>query len=158
MNGGCSPPNPFGNTWSVCNMGEQGGGCETDIVCQPGLTCENVLSLLGLISIDTCSPCSIDADCNMGEICTPLVDVAQWQGSRDCITPGSLAPDSYCDLNGNGDQACASGICSVVDIMGLTEVGACGSCNVDADCVGNSQCISGEFDLNTGTLTGSYCL
>ena len=156
--GGCTPPNPFGNTGSTCNMGEPGGGCESNQVCQPGLTCENVLDILGLIQINTCGHCSGDQDCDMGQICSPLVDVQAFSGLNDCIDPGTLMQDDFCDLFGNGNQACASGICSSVDIMGLAEVGACGECITDLDCAGNQICAAGNFNINLGELTGSTCI
>ena len=55
--GGCTPPNPFDNGGSTCNMGEAGGGCESDEVCMDGLSCGTVLDLLGLITISTCGEC-----------------------------------------------------------------------------------------------------
>jgi hypothetical protein len=41
--------------------------------------------------------------------------------------------------------------------MGLAQVGACGECNTDADCMGGAMCEPGEFILDTGTLVGSTC-
>jgi hypothetical protein len=153
--GGCTPPNPFEAFGSFCNLGELGGGCESTDVCMPGLVCGNVLDLLGLIQINTCGNCESDLDCP-GQLCAPLADIGEFNGFNDCIDSGSLPQDSYCLLEGNGDQACASGVCSTIDIMGLAEIGACGECNSDADCLGGT-CVFGEFVLDTGTLTGSTC-
>lgn len=155
--GGCTPPNPFENNGSTCNMGEVGGGCETDDVCMDGLTCGNVLDLLGLIQINTCGTCSTDEDCDGGTICAPIVVVEEFSGVNECIEPMSLEQDSFCNLEGNGDQACSSGICSTIDIMGLAEVGSCGECNTDDDCMGGAVCVPGEFDLENGALSGSTC-
>ncbi|PRQ08428.1 hypothetical protein [Enhygromyxa salina] len=154
--GGCTIPNPFENNGSTCNMGEAGGGCQTDEVCQDGLTCGTVLDLLGLIKISTCGECASDADCT-DQICAPVVIVENFDGQNTCIDVGSLAQDSFCDLEGNGDEACEN-VCSTVDIMGLAEVGACGQCNEDADCDGGGTCQGGEFDINSGMLFGSTCV
>lgn len=154
--GGCTPPNPFMSNGSTCNMGEVGGGCESTDVCQDGLSCGNVLDLLGLIQINTCGECATDADCDMGLICAPVVSVMDFSGVNTCIEPNSLAQDSFCNLEGNGNDACMSGICSTIDIMGIAQIGACGECNTDADC-GAGVCVAGMFDLDTGTLMGSTC-
>lgn len=153
--GGCTPPNPFETNGSTCNMGEPGGGCESDEVCMDGLTCSTVLDIAGLIQINTCSNCQSDADCG-NQICAPVVDVQGFSGLNDCIDANTIPQDGYCDLEGNGDAACASGICSTIDIMGITEIGACGECNSDADCNGGA-CVEGVFDLNTAELAGSTC-
>jgi hypothetical protein len=152
--GGCTPPNPFMANGSTCNMGELGGGCETSDVCAEGLVCGSVLDLLGLLEINTCGNCVSDADC-VGQICAPVVSVMEFSGVNDCIDPNTLPQDSFCNLMGNGNQACQSGICSTIDIMGLAEIGACGQCNTDADCMGT--CVAGEFILEGGTLVGSTC-
>ena len=153
--GGCTPPNPFENNGSTCNMGELGGGCQSDDVCQDGLSCGNVLSLLGVVEINTCGECASDADCT-DQICAPVVVVEEFSGVNSCIDANSLPQDSFCNLEGNGNDACESGICSVVDIMGLAQIGSCGECNEDADCNGGT-CVAGEFILDTGTLVGSTC-
>ncbi len=154
--GGCTPPNPFMSNGSVCNMGEAGGGCESNEVCQDGLTCGTVLDLLGLIQISTCGECMADTDCT-DQICAPVVIVEEFNGQNTCIDPGSLPQNSFCNLMGNGNEACESGICSTIDIMGLAEVGACGQCNEDADC-GDGTCMPGEFVLDQGMLVGSTCI
>jgi hypothetical protein len=155
--GGCTPPNPFMSNGSTCNMGEAGGGCESDAVCMDGLSCGNVLDLLGLIQINTCGECATDADCDMGMICAPVVSVMDFSGVNSCIMPNSLPQDSFCNLEGNGNDACESGICSTIDIMGLAQVGSCGECNTDMDCGMGQTCTPGEFILDTGTLVGSTC-
>jgi hypothetical protein len=156
--GGCTPPNPFDANGSTCNMGEAGGGCETDAVCADGLVCGNVLNLLeGLIQINTCGNCVDDSVCTDGTICAPVVSVMDFSGVNECIEPLSLPQDSFCNLEGNGDMACASGICSTIDIMGLAEVGSCGECNTDAECMGGATCSPGQFVLDTGSLLGSVC-
>ena len=155
--GGCTPPNPFDDApVSTCNMGEAGGGCETDEVCQDGLSCGVVLDLLGLISVSTCGECASDAECMGGDICAPVVIVEQFSGENTCIEPGSLGQDEFCDLMGSGDMACEN-VCSAIDIEGLAELGACGECNTDDDCNGGT-CVAGEFVLESGQLSGSVCM
>ncbi len=154
--GGCTAPNPFESIGSVCNQGELAGGCESDAVCQPELVCQQVFNLLDLIVIQSCGECAIDADCEPGLICAPLVELPEWSGAKQCIAAASLPQDSYCDLEGNGDEACASGMCSTVDVQGLDEIGSCGECKTDADCNGGI-CTPGELILDSNTLVGSSC-
>lgn len=156
VGGGCTPFNPFGGNWSVCNMGEAGGGCESDDVCAGDLSCATVLDLLGLITINTCGSCLDDSECG-NQICAPVVEFSQFGGQMDCIEPNSLPQNAYCDLEGNGDEVCASGKCGVIDIMGLAQIGACGECHTDLDC-GMGSCMAGELILDSGTLIGSTCL
>lgn len=154
--GGCTAPNPFDSGGSLCNLGELGGGCESDEACQQGLECSTALDLLGLITINTCGSCRFDSDCPPGQLCAPQVDLPTFSGVNSCIPPGAQGQDSYCNLEGNGDAACASGICSILDIMGIAEIGACGQCVTDDDCNGGT-CSPGFMDLDIGTLHGSTC-
>jgi hypothetical protein len=153
--GGCTPPNPFENNGSTCNMGEAGGGCQSSDVCAEGLSCGNVLSLLGVVEINTCGECASDADCDGGDICAPIVVVEEFNGQNTCIVPGTLPQHSFCNIGAAGDAACMD-ICSTVDIMGLAQVGACGECKNNDDCNGGT-CTFGAFDIGNGTLTGSVC-
>ena len=155
--GGCSIHNPGENVGSTCNMGELGGGCETSEVCMEGLVCGTVLDLT-LFALDTCGECATDDDCTDSQICAPVVDVMGFQGNTACIDPGTVAQDDYCDLQGNGNEACESGFCSEVDIEGFVQVGSCGECLVDADCGANMTCQPGEFDLDAFSLIGSTCI
>lgn len=154
--GGCSPPNPFDASPPTCNMGELGGGCQSDEACAGDLSCATALDLLGLIQLSSCSACLDDSECG-DQICAPLVDISQFTGHLDCIEPQSLPQDAYCDLESNGDLACASGRCSIVDVMGLTQLGACGECDSDEDCPPGDSCVPGEFLLDSAVLFGSTC-
>jgi hypothetical protein len=157
--GGCTAPNPFDSSPSVCNMGQLGGGCESDDVCSGDLSCSNTLDLLGLIQLNTCGSCIDDSECaNQNQICAAIVDLSEFAGYRDCIDPNSLPLHSYCELDpeGFGAGACVSGICSVVDVMGLAEIGACGECIDDSHCNGG-VCVAGELVLDTAELFGSTC-
>jgi hypothetical protein len=148
---------PVRNQRFDCNQGEVGGGCESSEVCQDDATCGTVLDLLGLIQINTCGECATDDDCG-GKRCVPVVTVSTFSGSTMCLGIGSLAQDSFCDLEGDGDAACERGLCAPVDVMGLAEVGACGECKGDTDCPDSSPpCGDGTLDISTGALTGSSC-
>jgi hypothetical protein len=155
--GGCTAPNPFVNEGAHCNMGEFGAGCESDVVCMDGLQCSTALDLLGLIQINSCGDCLSDMDCTAPQICAPIVHIDEWTGINTCIDSKSLPNGSYCNLEGNGNEACESDICSAVDIMGLAQIGVCGECNSFMDCDGG-ECYLGEFMLETGELTGSFCM
>ena len=154
--GGCTPPNPVDATPPTCNLGEVGAGCQTSAVCQEGLVCADALALRGLVEITTCGECVNDADCNEGLICAPIVNLAKLSGVNTCTTPSTLAQDSYCELDGSGDAACITGVCSAADIMGIAQMGVCGECHDDADC-GAGTCNAAVFDVDTTTLIGSTC-
>ena len=154
--GGCSLQSPFENNGPTCNMGEPGGGCESTEVCQDDLVCGNVLSLGGFIEVDTCGFCE-DGGCEGDLICTPVVLVEEFSGINTCVEPGSFAQDAYCDIEGNGDAACAD-FCSPVLIEGIITIGACGECVDNDDCGADETCSPGAFDLGLGSLTGSTCV
>lgn len=155
--GGCSPPSPFKTpSVSACNDGSLGSGCRSDAACQAGLTCSPAFEIAEIfLEVLTCGACKGDADCMAGLICAPKFSVPDFNGANVCMAPGSLPQDSYCRLD-NGGQACASGICSVVEIMGVAKLGACGQCESDADCNG-AACVPGSFSVVDGTLLGSTC-
>jgi hypothetical protein len=155
--GGCNIPNPNDSApTSKCNMGELGGNCETTAACMDGLSCELVFSLLDVLVINSCSECETISDCDMGFLCAPVFSPADFAGVRACITPGSLSAGSYCELGVMGSFACETGTCAAVDVQGIAQIGACGECSTDADCMGS--CVPGEYDFETGTLTGSTCI
>ena len=153
--GGCTAPNPFASGGSTCNMGELGAGCESTEVCEADLTCGTVLDLLGLIQINTCGECDTDAECDGDLICAPVVVVQDFSGVASCIEAGTLPQDSFCNLEGNGNEACEN-LCVPIDIMNLAEIGGCGECTSDADCNGGT-CTNGSFYLDTGEIIGSTC-
>gem|GEM_PF-800959 len=163
---GCNPYNPNGDdtigpnclplSGSKCNDGGLGAGCESSGACQPGLTCEIAWQLFANVAeIRGCSECSTDGDCG-NQLCTPIVNQQIFTGHRECLPPGSLAQNKPCELSASGDQTCATGVCSIVTVMGITEVGACGECHSDADC-GGAACIPGSYNPDIGALTGSTC-
>lgn len=158
--GGCSIPNPLAMppVGSVCNMGEAGGGCETDDVCQEGLFCGTLLDVPGILTLSTCGQCLVDADCGE-QLCSPTIDVANFTGQKLCVDPMSVPNGQACDLMGTGNMACMSGICASVDIMGIAQVGVCGDCSVDADCdmAAGEVCLAADIDTMTGEVTPPTC-
>jgi hypothetical protein len=135
-------------------MGELGGGCESDAVCQDGLECGQLVEVPGIFSLSSCSECASDDACSDG-LCSPSVDIAAMTGHRECVPPASLLFGSVCDHLTSGDQACASGHCAPADLAGLIEVGVCGDCSVDTDCDEGMQCVAPQLTLS-GAI-GSYC-
>jgi hypothetical protein len=158
--GGCSIPNPLAMPpqGSVCNMGEAGGGCETDDVCQEGLFCGTLLDVPGVLTLSTCGVCLVDADCGE-QLCSPTIDVANFTGQKLCVDAGSVPNGQACDLMGTGNDACMSGLCATVDIMGIAQVGVCGDCSVDADCdvAAGEVCTPADIDTTTGEVTAPTC-
>ncbi len=157
--GGCSLPNPLAQppTGAVCNMGEPGAGCMSDEVCEGDYTCATILEIPGIFEAATCSECITDADCDGGQLCSPSYDVLNISGQRVCVDAGSVANGEGCDHLGTGDDACTSGLCAVVDIMTLLQLGVCGDCGVDADCTAPEVCLEADIDITTGVVTPPTC-
>jgi len=150
--GGCSLPNPLTSAPSTCNMGEVGGGCESDEICEEGLVCAEILNVPGILEAATCSVCDSDKLCAKGETCQPEYDVANISGQKVCAPDGSLEDGVGCDLE-TGAAACASGFCQPADIMGLLTLGVCSGCGSDDDC-GGAACNPPEIDLAKGLVAG----
>ncbi len=164
--GGCSLPNPIGNTGSVCNLGEPGAGCGTDAVCvSPGNDhCGSVLNVPGIINIKTCGACVTNSDCTPGSPnCTPNYDILEFTGINNCAANGSQPNNHGCNPQDDGmgqplgNSACASGFCGEANVMGLLQLGVCGECNSNNDCPQGQACTQPQADLETGILTGSVC-
>lgn len=158
--GGCSLPNPLAQppTGAHCNMGEPGAGCMSDEICEEGYTCESILNVPGILEASTCSECETDADCDMGMLCSPAYDILNISGQRVCVEPGSVPNGEGCDhLSGTGNMACESGLCATVDIMKLLQLGVCGDCSVDADCMEPDVCLPADIDVTTGMVTPPTC-
>jgi hypothetical protein len=156
---GCGAPNPLGMppTGSTCDDGGVGAGCETDAACQMTLTCAEIISVPGIIDINGCSECEIDADCD--ELCSPNYEASftEFEGHWECITAGSLPLGAGCNLAGSGDAACDSTFCASADIMGLLQIGVCSECEIDMDCGAGGTCEAPQVDLD-GTFTPGACL
>jgi hypothetical protein len=151
--GGCSPPNPLLQTPAQCNLGEQGGGCETDDACCGIGICSTVISVPGILSASTCGQCESDADCGGPGLCQPNLDIMNLSGLWECVAPGSLPNGASCSTNATGDGACASGICATASVMGLLDVGICSECESNADCVAGT-CTPPAVDLGAGLIPG----
>lgn len=158
--GGCSLPNPLAQppTGAHCNMGEPGAGCMSDDICQDDYTCESIIEVPGILEAATCSECELDTDCMDGMLCSPAYDILNISGQRICVEPGSVPNGEGCDhLSGSGNMQCESGLCATVDIMMLLQLGVCGDCSVDADCMMPDVCLPADIDVTTGTVTPPTC-
>jgi hypothetical protein len=152
--GGCTQPDYFSDPvlGAKCNMGELGGGCESDEVCQGSLTCEVIVDVSGIYVIRTCSECSSDADCQPGRLCSPSFALST--GAKLCVSPGSQPLGSTCDPATSGNEACASGICAATSVQGLSEIGICSECRTDPDCGAGEACEEARLDLEQGPIAG----
>lgn len=157
--GGCSLPNPLAQppVGAHCNMGEPGAGCMSDDICQDGYQCATILEVPGILEAATCSECLTDADCTDGQLCSPTYDILNISGQKMCVDPGTVENGQGCDHLGTGNDACASGLCATVDIMGLLQVGVCGDCSVDVDCTPPDVCLPADIDIATGAVTPPTC-
>lgn len=161
-NGGCTPPNPFippGNgAGSTCNLGQLGGGCETDAACNVmGSTCTTVFSPGGL-DMRTCGLCdNVNNDCLMGEVCHPAFDIPGFTGWNSCLPFQSLPTDSYCAPlpSVSGILACESNNCGEV-MTACGTIGICGECMSDAGCGPGLTCNPGQ--LGFPEPVGSTCI
>jgi len=157
--GGCSLPNPLAQppVGAHCNMGEPGAGCMSDDICQDGYVCATILEVPNILMANTCSECLDDSGCTAPQLCSPTYDVLNISGQKLCVDPGTVPNGEGCDFMGTGDEACMSGLCAMVDIMGLLQVGVCGDCEVDADCTAPDVCLPADVDLATGSVTPPTC-
>ncbi|MDC0719529.1 hypothetical protein [Nannocystis bainbridge] len=146
----------LGPSGATCAAGGYGNQCMSQDACQDGLICGPAVDLPipGIIP-DTCGECSESADCDMGKICSPELDIAAFSGAKKCVEPGSVENGALCPLGeDDADAACASGQCGEVDVMGFLKLGVCGECKTDADCM-NGACMAGS--ISQGGAMGSVC-
>ncbi|MEM6996928.1 MAG: hypothetical protein AAF721_40875, partial [Myxococcota bacterium] len=158
--GGCTIPNPLSMppTGSVCNDGSAGTGCETTDVCMDGLSCGTLVDVPGVFTLSTCGTCLEDAECGE-QLCSPSIDLATFSGQKDCVDPGTVPNGQICDHLGTGNMACESGICATVDIMAIVQVGVCGECEVDGDCMDPMMvCAPADIDLDTQMVIPPSCV
>jgi hypothetical protein len=160
--GGCTPPNPLVDPPlpATCNDGGLGEGCNTDAVCQDGLTCIEFINVPNVLEISTCGECTSDADCTDGTAteCAPQIDVANFTGQQSCVDPGSVPAGGGCDYMANGEECEMGLLCASVDIMSLLTFGLCGECQVDADCTTMGEvCLDPDVNLDTGEVTPPLC-
>lgn len=145
------------NGYFECGDGGQGQMCETDAACADGLFCAEVVNLGGLFNGNFCSECKDDSQCMNGQLCAPVIEFADLMnisGQRNCIDPNTQPNDQICDADGNGDEQCV-GFCTEADIMGLIQIGVCGDCETDADCMGNGTCMPAMLGFDG--VAGSVC-
>lgn len=156
--GGCSVPLPLANPvqGAVCNDGSLGDGCDTDAACADALVCALIIDVPGILTNETCGECAIDADCGPAEVCSPDYDVPSFGGAWTCEGEGTLPNGAGCRLDGLGPAACASGICTPGDVLGVLQLGVCGACEFDNDCPVGQTCQPAQVDLQAG-LSGSFC-
>lgn len=145
--------------WAVCEDGSVGDQCMSQAACQEGLFCDALIEIpIPGIFPDFCGECETSADCADGEVCTPELDVATFTGAKKCVAMGSVANDALCPVGEpDADSACMSGFCSVATIMQLIQVGLCGECLSDADCMGGT-CVDAMIDPMGGAFSGSKCM
>ncbi len=159
--GGCSLPNPLSTPpeGSVCNMGELGGGCESSDVCADGLTCVEIINVPGILLANTCSECETTADCDGDELCNVSVDVANISGQQTCVPPMSVPDGEFCDLEGDGNDACEN-FCAEADLMSLVTFGLCGECRIvdgtEEGCADGQTCVEPVVGID-GTVEASFC-
>ena len=146
---GCGTANPLVDPPlpSTCDDGMLGAGCSDDLACLDGLVCSSVVEVPGIVDVGTCGTCGVDVGCAPDEACTLVADYNQLQGQHDCVPAGSTPDGMSCSLQFDGESACANH-CEAVTVMGLLEIGICGECLADDDCMGLGEtCVSGSFNL-----------
>lgn len=145
------------NGYFECGDGSVGQMCETDEACGDALFCAEVVNLGGLFNGNFCSECKDDSQCMNGQLCAPtleFMDLMNIGGQRNCIDPNTQPNNQICDVDANGDEQC-EGFCTAADIMGLIQIGVCGECESDADCMGNGACMPAMLGFDG--VAGSVC-
>jgi hypothetical protein len=144
--------------YAVCTDGSIGNMCDSDEGCAGALVCTELIDTGGLFNASFCSDCGPTAPCEGEQICTPLYDAASFSGYLTCADPASVENGGGCPLVGGvGDDAvCMSGHCGVADLfMGFVQLGVCGECNADTDCVEPATCTPASGGGNG--LMGAIC-
>lgn len=158
---GCGLPNPLATPprGAECTRGGLGEGCMSDEACMnPDHTCALIIDVPGVLSASTCSECETTADCDAGTVCNISVSIADIAGQKTCVTPGSVPDGDFCDLEGDGDEACEN-FCAEADIMGIAQFGVCGACDNETGegCMDNETCEDPSVDLD-GSVMPSTCV
>jgi hypothetical protein len=153
---GCTGPNPVTDPpqGSFCNSGLFGDGCQTTEACMGPFVCAVIIEVPGVLTRSTCGECITDAECN-GDLCSPDVDLMNFDGARSCIVPFSKPLGSFCDLDTGGNE-CSTGHCGVADLMGLVQFGVCSDCTSGDDCIIGESCVPPSVELD-GTIVAGYC-
>jgi hypothetical protein len=144
--------------YAVCTDGSIGVMCSSDEGCMGDLVCAELINTGGLIDANFCSECNDDTPCPGGQICSPVYDLASFQGYLACLDPGTVPNGGGCPLEGfQGDgEVCQSGICSVASLFDLIPIGVCGECLGNTDCVEPETCSPAVADMSG--LQGSMCM
>ena len=158
---GCGLPNPLVDPplGAECTEGMLGQGCMTEEACMnEEHFCALIIDVPGVLSASTCSECETTADCTEGTVCNVSVSIETISGQKTCVEPGSVPDGEFCDLEGDGDEACTN-FCGEADIMGIAQFGVCGQCNnvTGEGCEGDQMCEAPTVDLD-GTVVPSMCV
>lgn len=139
----------------TCTDGGLGSFCGSPMACKPQYYCEPILNNAAGVLPNACSECRDDQDCKDGKRCTPRIDLGKYSGNKFCAAPGSVPNAGLCP-EFSGNTVCANGHCGVVNVVGALNVGICGECNTDADCVApKTTCMPGSYG---DVFTGSTCI
>ena len=141
---------------AVCTQGEPGSGCMSDAACMDGLFCDAVIDIPLPVLPDTCGECKDTADCDVGKICSPVLDMQTFSGQKKCIDPGTVQNNDLCPKGAEGDMACMSGHCTEAAFMVVIVIDICGECAEDADCDPGKTCMPAEASMSG--LSGSTCV
>jgi hypothetical protein len=142
-----------GSMQAKCTAGGIGTTCESQESCAEGLVCDEVVMAGGFLP-STCGECSESSDCEGKNICSPTFDFNALSGYKACVEPGSVPNNELCPTAADGNDACMSGMCGTVMVMGIIPVGVCGECLSDADCDGGT-CTPGE--VGQMGIMGAVC-
>jgi hypothetical protein len=156
---GCNPPDFASPDFApaTCGDGGLGSGCESSAACVEGLTCEVVLSLL-VLDFTHCSACATHGDCGGDDLCSVTIDISTISGHWSCIPPASVGIGGTCDVDGDGDLACASGNCAQASIDNLGFLGICSECDADDDCADGFHCQAADVDTAEVMLIPATCV
>jgi hypothetical protein len=93
-------------------------------------------------------------------VCNVAISVADISGEKTCVEPGSVADGDFCDLEGDGEEACMNH-CAAADIAGIIDFGVCGVCSnvtmADEGCEAGMMCEDPTVDID-GTVVPSMCV
>lgn len=145
--------------YAVCTDGSLGVMCNSDDGCMGDLVCAELIDTGGLFNANFCSECNDATPCAGGQICSPVYDLASFQGYLGCVDPGTVPDGGGCPLDAGGmgeGAACQSGLCGVASLLGVLPIGVCGECLTDMDCMGMETCTPPVADMSG--LQGAVCM
>ncbi|MBC8074177.1 MAG: hypothetical protein IAG13_38010 [Deltaproteobacteria bacterium] len=148
----------FTAMYAMCTDGALGNMCDSDEGCMGDLVCTQLIDTMGLFNANYCSECGPTAPCEGEQICSPTYDASGISGHFSCAEPGSAPNNAGCPIeDGMGQgEVCDSGHCGVADVfMGFVQLGVCGECSVDGDCVDGGTCTPAGSGM--AGLMGAVC-